>query len=122
MTSATRFKSTLDAAIGLVGRSRWRLIHYAVLLLIHEYFIASGRHSGDRDWRYIFYPWADALRLSILKYHEFPWWNPWSLSGQPLFADPQTAVFMPDTVIIALFGAVVGLKILIVFYFFVGYE
>jgi hypothetical protein len=122
MTWATRFKSTLNAGIGLVSRSRWRLVHYAVLLLIHEYFIASGRHSGDRDWRYIFYPWADALRLSILKYHEFPWWNPWSLSGQPLFADPQTAVFMPDTLIIALFGAVVGLKILIVSYFFVGYE
>jgi hypothetical protein len=123
MTSARRLiTSSLDAAIGVVARSRWRLVHYAVLLLVHESFFTSGTHAGDRDWRLIFYPWADALRLSLLRYHEFPWWNPWSLSGQPLFADPQTAVLMPDTLCIAVFGAVVGLKVVIVLYFFVGYE
>ncbi len=83
MTWATRFKSTLNAGIGLVSRSRWRLVHYAVLLLIHEYFIASGRHSGDRDWRYIFYPWADAFPPVDHKEvtTSSPGGDPWSLSG-----------------------------------------
>jgi hypothetical protein len=71
----------------------------------------------------VFYPWADAVRLSILKYHEFPWWNPWAMSGQPLFADPASvAVFMPDTWLVLAFGVVTGLKVAIVAYTLVGYE
>jgi hypothetical protein len=108
--------------VSWVKRLGFRPLHYALILLIHEHFIRSGSAAGSDDWRTLSYPWADALRRSILQYHEFPWWNPWSLSGQPLFADPQTAVFMPETLLTAIFGTVVGLKIAIVLYFVVGYE
>ena len=111
-----------DRRLALARFWGWRLAHYAFLLLVNGHVLASGTKSGDFDWPDIFGPWADALRFSILKYHQFPWWNPWSMSGQPLFADPQIAVLMPDTLFILAFGAVVGFKLLILFYVFVGYE
>jgi len=100
----------------------WRPLHYAILLLAQAQLLSSGAKAGDSDWYDFIYPWADALRVSIVKYHEFPWWNPWSISGQPFFAEPQTAVLTPDTLFIVLFGAVVGYKLVILFYGFVGYE
>jgi hypothetical protein len=100
----------------------WRPAHYALLLLVHLQLFASGGGAGDWDWYDFIYPWADALHDTVLKYHQFPWWNPWSMSGQPFFAEPQTAVLMPDTLFLALFGAVVGYKVVILFYTAVGYE
>jgi hypothetical protein len=104
-------------------RLGWRPWHYAVLVLIHLHFFQSAGLGTGRDMVDVFYPWADAVRLSILKYHQFPWWNPWAISGQPLVADPTSvAVLMPDTLLILAFGAVTGLKLAIVLYVFVGYE
>jgi hypothetical protein len=100
----------------------WRPAHYALLLLVHFQLFASGGKAGDWDWYEFIYPWADALRDTLLKYHQFPWWNPWSLSGQPFFAEPQTAVLMPDTLLLVAFGAAVGYKLVILFYAAVGYE
>jgi hypothetical protein len=106
----------------LVSQAGWRPWHYALLLLVNIHVIASGMKAGANDWQYVFYPWAEALRYSILRYGQIPWWNPWSAGGQPLMTDPQIAVFMPDSLILLGFGAVVGFKILIVLYQFAAYE
>jgi hypothetical protein len=119
--SPSRGFSPLVVRLRALGRS-WRPAHYALLLLAHIQLLTSDAKAGGWDWSYKMYPWADALRFSILKYHQFPWWNPWSMSGQPFFADPQTAVLMPDTLLLVVFGAVVGYKLIILFYSFVGYE
>ncbi len=112
---------------GLRGRVRelrqsWRPAHYLVVLLVHAPMFVPGAKAGGWDWYDFIYPWADALRLSILKYHQFPWWNPWSMSGQPFFAEPQTAVLAPDTLFLLGFGPVLGYKLVVLFYALVGYE
>ncbi len=105
------------------ARLGWRPWHYALLLLIHVQVWQSGSKAAGRDMLDVFYPWADAVRLSILKFHQFPWWNPWAMAGQPLFADPASvAVLMPDTLCVIAFGTVVGLKLVILLYVLVGYE
>jgi hypothetical protein len=114
-SSITRLRAWLD-------RTGWRPAHYLLLVLFNEHLFASGTRAGGHDWRYIFYPWADALRLSIGHYHTFPWWNPWSIAGEPLFADPQAAVLVPDTLLLLVFGTVLGLKLVVFFYACVGYE
>src|SRR5580698_351934 len=102
----------LVPARSLLVRMGARPWHYALLLLIHIHFFECGQKAAARDMLDVFYPWADAVRLSILKYHQFPWWNPWAMSGQPLFADPASvAVFMPDTLLVLVFGPVLGLKL-----------
>ncbi len=105
-----------------VARAGFRPVHYLLLVLVHERLFLSGARAGANDWRYVFYPWADALRITLLRFHQFPWWNPWSVSGQPLFADPQAPVLVPDTLLVLGFGAVIGLKLVIFFYQCVGYE
>ncbi len=112
----------MAAARSVLARFGWRPWHYLTLVLIHVDLLRFARMAGLYDWAWFFCPWADVLRISILKYHQFPWWNPWSRAGQPLFAEPQIAVFMPDTLFVLIFGSVVGLKLVILFYAFVGYE
>jgi len=119
-TSSGGARPALARLGGLIGT--WRPAHYALLLLIHVQLLASGGGAGEWDWYEFIYPWADALRDTLLRYHQFPWWNPFSMSGQPFFAEPQTAVLMPDTLFIVLFGATVGYKLIILFYTAIGYE
>ncbi len=108
--------------VALMSRAGWRPWHYLLLLLVNSPLIASGTKAAADDWQIVFYPWAEALRYSILRYGQFPWWNPWALGGQPFLTDPATTVLMPDTLVIVAFGSVIGFKILIVLYQFVGYE
>jgi hypothetical protein len=112
----------MAAARRVLARFGWRPWHYLTLLLIHVDLLRFARMAGRYDWGWFFCPWADLLRISILKYHQFPWWNPWAMAGQPFFAEPQTSVLMPDTLFTLAFGSVVGLKVAILFYLFVGYE
>ncbi|HXE55418.1 MAG TPA: hypothetical protein VN541_20505 [Tepidisphaeraceae bacterium] len=112
-----RWKGVLRNLVG-----SWRPAHYAVLLLANVHSFSTGGRAGGWDWANFIYPWADALRLTILKYHQFPWWNAWSFSGQPFLAEPQTAVLMPDTLFIVAFGSIVGYKLIILFYNIIGYE
>lgn len=108
--------------VALASRAGWRPCHYLLLLLVNAPVIASGTKAAGEDWQIVFYPWAEAVRYSILRYGQFPWWNPWAAGGQPLLTDPVTTVLMPDTVFILAFGPVIGFKVLIILYQFIGYE
>ena len=113
---------TFGRISSLLGRAGWRPWIYLLLLLVNVHVITLGVKAGGEDWQVIFYPWADALRYSVQRYGQFPWWNAWAIGGQPYMADPQAAVFMPDSLILLGFGSIVGFKILIVLYQLVGYE
>ena len=107
----------------MVLGKRWsRPIHYALILLVHAEMFVRARMAGDNDWVGSFHPLADVLRLIVLKYRQFPWWNPWALGGLPYFALPESAVFSLDTPLILAFGAVLGPKIAILCYTIIGYE
>ncbi|MEJ0072821.1 MAG: hypothetical protein WDN27_01885 [Candidatus Saccharibacteria bacterium] len=59
--------------------------------------------------------------MSLLNYHQFPWWNPWEAGGTPLYANPQLGVFSIQTVFVCIFGVVRGLKYSLIIYTFLGY-
>jgi len=40
------------------------------------------------------YPWRD-LSIQLIREGEFPWWNPYAFSGNPLSANIQSAAFYP---------------------------
>jgi len=73
------------------------------------YFI-TGNNIEWGDFSF-FAQGAEAIRNSILAYHQFPWWNPWIAGGVPLYANPQFGVFSLQTLLGLFFGAVAGLKI-----------
>ena len=118
---------TDEPAVGPAGarcRPAWlpRAAHYALLLLLNaRAFWPAGVGRGG-DWWNLVFPAADALRRTVLHYHQFPWWNPWAAGGTPYFADPQFAVLSPDTLLVLALGPVLGLQTAFALYLVVGYE
>lgn len=90
------------------------------LITCRTLFIRMG-NLAPGDWDY-FVTLHDAVRKSILEYHQFPWWNPWMAGGMPLAANPQVMLFSITTPLILLFGTLVGLKLTLAIHFLVGFE
>lgn len=63
----------------------------------------------------------EAIRITVLQYHQFPWFDPWIAGGVPLYANPQIGVFSVQTILVLIFGAPVGLKLAVIVYTFGGY-
>ncbi len=51
-----------------------------------------------------FQPQIQFLAASLAR-GEWPWWNPYVFSGQPQIADPQSMIFSPPVVALALINA-----------------
>lgn len=74
---------------------------------------------GINDWdQHMF--WQALPRLSILKYFEFPFWDPYANGGNVYFAHPHSSFLSPFFITTILLGAVVGFKINIIICFFIG--
>jgi hypothetical protein len=97
------------------------LVSLPVVLYIFKFSIVNrnGIFRGE-DWDY-FSQSYEAARISILRFHQFPWWNPWANGGQPLFANPQFGLFSLQMPLVLLFGTVAGLHISILLYFILGF-
>ncbi|MHC4789379.1 MAG: hypothetical protein ACYS8K_09300 [Planctomycetota bacterium] len=98
------------AAAGVLGTLCWR-------------FLAEPGRTGAwfDDWDYFFHVY-EAVRISILRHGQFPWWNIWSCGGVPLFANPQAGVISLNTAFVLLFGTVLGLKLSVVAHVLFGFE
>lgn len=82
--------------------------------------IASHHKIGGFDWD-IFTAYYEAIRRTILVYHQFPWWNPWIYGGVPLFANPQNSPISLQLPLILVFGTIWGIKLSLVAYFLAGF-
>jgi hypothetical protein len=81
-------------------------------------------HPGyfpERDWD-LHMQWYEAIRVSVLHWRQFPWWNPWCCGGFPLAADPQVGLVSIDTPLVLAFGTPVGLRLAAVTYFMLATE
>jgi hypothetical protein len=73
-----------------------------ILLFTLRFSILDARMGLSGDWAY-FLQIYEAARLSILEYHQFPWWNPWNLGGVPLYANPQFGLVSIQMPLVLLF-------------------
>lgn len=111
----------------LIDNLNWAKDHKLLILLFiipilayYPYLVTSDKIAlvnGDFDY---FLQNYEAVRKIILEYGQFPWWNPWSGGGLPLYANPQVGVFSIPTILVLLFGTVVGLKLSVLFFIVVG--
>jgi hypothetical protein len=62
----------------------------------------------------------EAFRVSVIKYGQFPWFNPWVAGGVPLYANPQFGLVSIQAILVLIFGTLVGLKISIILYALLG--
>jgi hypothetical protein len=83
-------------------------------------YLKTGRNNTYGDYDYYFQLY-EAVRVSILKYHQFPWINPWISGGVPLFANPQLGLPSLHFPLILVFGSVLGLKLSFVIYYLLGF-
>lgn len=63
----------------------------------------------------------EAMRISVVHYHQFPWFNPWIAGGVPLYANPQMGFFSIQMLFVFVFGAPIGLKLTVILFTFLGY-
>lgn len=67
---------------------------------------------GISDWDYYF-SLHHTYREIILKYHQFPFWNPVTCGGTAGLADPEFSVFTPTFLLELIFGVERGLRLAI---------
>ncbi|HUO03846.1 MAG TPA: hypothetical protein VMU16_01490 [Candidatus Binataceae bacterium] len=51
---------------------------------------------------------------SIVDFHQFPQWDPFTCGGMPILANPESALLSPFMILDLLFGPVVGLRLTVV--------
>ncbi|HEX4458699.1 MAG TPA: hypothetical protein VIA18_12070 [Polyangia bacterium] len=77
--------------------------------------------ASSYDWR-LFETWIEAGRRSLVWYHQFPLWNPWTCGGQVYLANPQSLVATPTFPLIVMFGTALGIKLTLVAYHFCAFD
>lgn len=65
---------------------------------------------GFADWDFVLDKF-EAVRQTILRWGQFPWWGPWCRGGFPLAAEPQIGAISPATPLVLAFGTTTGLGI-----------
>ena len=94
-------------------RGLHRVLAVALQLLTLSFlypFFARHGYGGIYDWD-LHLTWFEAIRQSVLRFHQFPWWNPWTCDGFPLAAEPQVGIVSLDTLLVLPFGTETGLKL-----------
>jgi len=99
------------------GRTPGRALHRALagalqlitLSFAYPFFARPGMSAGC-DWD-LHLAWFAALRLCIVGYGQFPWWDPWCCGGFPLAFEPQVGLVSLDTLFVLPFGTLAGLKL-----------
>lgn len=106
-----------------VGSFLWKYkFHIAGLVVVALWCYPYFQFRETIEWGdFSFFAQAyEAMRISILDYGQFPWWNPWISGGVPLYANPQIGVFSIQALLVLIFGSVIGLKLAVAFYTFAG--
>ncbi|HXU74808.1 MAG TPA: hypothetical protein VN947_36175 [Polyangia bacterium] len=96
----------------------WLLLAFAVTA---GTFRRPDDFASSYDWR-LFETWLEAGRRSVLWYHQFPLWNPWTCGGQVYLANPQSLVATPTFPLVLLFGTALGAKLTLVVYYFCAFD
>jgi hypothetical protein len=105
-----------------VSRYKGLFLLIAFGLMIGAYFwdaLSQPVIMGERDLAIFFFP-PVKLWLEALQGGEFPLWNPYTFSGQPLFGSLQTAVLYPPNWILLGFPLVFGFNLTIVLHYFLA--
>lgn len=77
------------------------------------------QYWGIQDWDHHTAHLAQAYEV-VVKYHQFPLWNPYHCGGMPAFANPQSRILSPALIFSIIFGPIIGVKLEILFYLIFG--
>lgn len=97
------------------------VIFAIVSIIISLPILRNFGNWGRMDWDEVFF-WHAVARETILKFHQFPLWNPYAqLEGALVsIAYPNSPFLSPFFLMVLIFGPIYGTKLLIVLHFFIG--
>ncbi|MBI2559275.1 hypothetical protein HYW20_08190 [Candidatus Woesearchaeota archaeon] len=104
---------------------RKNLVYFALFILlgsIFSYFYIKP-FLAFRDTPLLRLDWhqqfqvTGAIWITLTKYHEFPFWNPYVHGGNFLFGHPLSHVLSPQTLIVLLFGPIRGIYYSVLFFY-----
>jgi hypothetical protein len=98
----------------------WLLLSAPVFAFTYTFSVSNRHGVLYGDWDY-FAQVYEAARVSILTYHQFPWWNPWVVGGVPLYANPQFGLVSIQMPLVLIFGTLVGLHLAVIAYYLLGF-
>ncbi len=79
-----------------------------VLLFFYPFLKGQAFYIGDI--LYSFQPWL-TYAAQIIQSGQFPFWDPYTAAGQPLYANPQTMLYYPIAQFLWMFPFTTGFKI-----------
>ena len=78
-------------------------------------FSRLGIHDWDQHEFYHAVP-----RETVIRYWQFPLWNPYQCGGNVMLANPQSTFLSPSFLLVLLFGVIPGLKLSVLVHVVVG--
>jgi putative flippase GtrA len=95
------------------------LLSLPILVFFYQY-LATGNKTQEGDFDY-YAQLYEAFRISVLKFHQFPFWDAWLSGGVPLYSNPQFGLFSIQSLLTLIFGSVYGLKLAYIVYGIIGF-
>jgi len=96
------------------------LVIFIIVSIIYAFPVLENiSYLGTMDWDQFTF-WNAVPRDTILRYHQFPFWNPYVNGGNPMLANPDSSFLSPLYIFVLMFGAVIGLKIQIIVHLIIG--
>lgn len=95
------------------------LIFFAVAVIYAAPLFKNINNWGQMDWDQFTF-WNAVPRKTILTYHQFPLWNPYSNGGNVLLAHPHSSFLSPFYLLVLIFGPVPGIKLHIIIFLILG--
>jgi hypothetical protein len=96
----------------------------AVLFLVLAILLILPAFSGDREGELDVWTQAFTVvgvpRRTILSYHQFPFWNPWTSGGIPHLGYPRSSFLSPGFILPLMFGPVDGLRVRVLLGLWIG--
>lgn len=96
------------------------LLMSSVVIIYSSKYLFTGNRIIPGDFDYYVQQY-EAFRITVLKFHQFPLWNPWLAGGVPLYANPQFGLVSIQSLYVLLFGSIYGLKIAYITYALLGF-
>lgn len=94
----------------------------AVAVFSHEGVLSDAFKVADWMDDHQFYSWEASDRLTVLRYHELPAWNPYWCGGTAGIAAPEDPFLGPDFLLRLLFGVEHGRRLATVLLVILGFE
>ncbi len=104
------------------GGPRWlpAVVFISITAIMAVPWLRNLHDWGIRDWD-LFTTLQAAVVTSIRDYSQFPFWNPYIGGGNILFAHPEVALIHPFTILLLVFGTLVGLKLQVIAAYLIGF-